>query len=237
MRTQKQIERLNLINSEWTTIEAEHPSLIDSILDTDITQELPIYIYKGQYVIIVDSDIAEELSLNCNGDRHIVLLSDINRINIDDISMSYDDEYSCYTTIEEIVDEQCINMENEHCLLNEFIRLSYYRANTTRMQLVIETGRNHEWTSARTELSEECIDTINRAWEWLSEEPEDINEQIEILQHVINERKNLIDRYSEINKSYYYAECEDEIPTYNDIIKQCSCNTDAPNNFCKLFLF
>lgn len=237
MRTQEQIERLDRINREWRTIEATNPELIDSILDAGIKQELPIYIYEKQFVIVIyDNDNAEDAYMYSISNKHIIPLSYINSIDIDDICETYDDSYSCYAGIEEITHGQCINVENEQRLTEQFIRLSYYHADITNRQLIIETGHHHEWTSARTLLLEECIDTINNTYASISEESEDEKEYIEKLQNLIDERNKLIANYNHIRDLYYHEECEEDVPTYNEYIEQSKYNINAPDNFCNLFL-
>ena len=228
--------KLNTINDEWQRIEEVNPSIIDALLNSGADQQIPIYTFKGQYIVIVsDSDTVGGLSIYSNGDKHLLPLLDIDKIDTDDIVESYDDELSCYTGIEEITDDATINPYNYQCLVNEFVRLSYYNYDLTKIQLVIETTKYHEWTSARTQLQDECICAINRAWDNYNDSAEDIKEQIENIQAIISERQNLINQYNEINNLYYREEYTGTVPSYNDYITECSSYIDAPDNFCDLF--
>ena len=141
------------------------------------------YTYKGEEVVIVGQHVDNSFEtekfngikpLYCSDVSAILRISDIEKAGIeitpDDVQGTLDHAYSEWVEPVEIICDQIVNPENNQCLSPyTFVTESYFNQDLIERELLTDTTKYHDWTSARTDFINKTRDEVTLREETLAE--------------------------------------------------------------------
>ena len=149
-------------------------------------ESLPVYLFGGERVVIVEKEEAVEAGVNIideDGIHALVSEDDANRLHLEGIP-SIDDLDFGYAGCKEITFDCIVNSEYEEHLTYGYVTTEYLASDIAIRELAVFTSWDHQWKSEATVMSDRKADLQN---DLISESPEYLegleNDKIEEIKH------------------------------------------------------
>lgn len=120
-----------------------------------------VYRYNGVLgMIFYEDDMPNVKPLEMNGDKGFYALEDLPKELPSFGCVTLEDFYGDYSEICDIVCEDVVNPEWDQGLVYDWVGIDYYKYDLAKRMLLTETSRYHEWTSERSDMSDEICRVV-----------------------------------------------------------------------------